>query len=224
MTAETDSQVKHIANDTKRKELVPIVLSCLALAVSFISLYFSQLHPADIYFFAGERVNIVRFDPGNYGISVSVAITNDGAKSATITKLALLIKPPNEKEYLLEPTVYLKAPFRLDKHGNYPIESISVPFNLAPKESVVKKIVFRSSLVNPNEFQITKPGKYEMTLLGWVDDTETPKNYCQISTKIIEPNIKALDKRNLEVTFIESKFEKWTARHLTMNDYNEIDI
>ena len=151
----------------ERKVLIPIVISCFSLAISFMTFYLSHLRSAHIQIDSGEYIDIYYFTLDTLGITLQISIVNHGAQLATIRKLALLIQSPGSSEgYLLEPRWYQ----RIDQDGNFLYDSLPVPIAVASRQNVTKQVLFRSSLDRPKEFQLTKPGVYNMTVLGWITD------------------------------------------------------
>ena len=196
---------------------LPIVVSAIAIIISFYSLYMSHIKPAEIDLVAGEHININYFIEGNFALTLPVSFTNNGASIAIIRRVALLIQEPGKKEgYLFEPLFYQ----RIDEQGNFIHDSMPVPIAVPARDSVTKQIVFRSSLDRPNEFILEKEGKYQVTLLGWIAGSVEPELGDFFSIELTDANIATLNERREQkststIRIRQSKWRKWSAHHLT---------
>ena len=89
------------------KFAIPIVISILAFVIAGVNLYLTQLRKASLVVVAGEHVHILHFKEGNCGVTMAISITNRGARTVTVRRLALLIQSSGSREgYLLEPLYY----------------------------------------------------------------------------------------------------------------------
>jgi len=219
-----DEKIRHQGENLRGKPILrvlfPIVISILALAVSFVALYLSQLRPAHITIFAGEKINIIHFREGNYGFSITVGFSNNGAQSATFERFEVIIHFPKGEKHLLEASYYLKPPFDINKPESW--ESEPVPVTIASKETVTKKIVFRSSISSGSDFKIDEPGKYEIELIGWIIGSLRPKHFHSLSINLSDDNIVDLKKSEALLSITASKWEDWGPRRLTEAEYGKI--
>lgn len=153
------------------KDFITIGIACIALLVSFTTLYLAHFKAARVLIMAGDNLNIGHFIEGNLNISLPVSFVNHGARTAIVRRVALLVQIPNNNEgYLLEPLFFQ----RVDEKGNFLQDSPSAPIGIGSKQSLTKQILFRSSHERPTEFQLLDSGTYNFTLLGWVKDVVHP--------------------------------------------------
>ena len=212
--------VKHNGDVSVCFTVVSLVLSVAALAVSVATLYLTFLRSPRIQIIAGDHLNIHHFPEGNVGVSLPVIIANNGANLGTVRRVALLVQSHGSSEgYLLEPFFYQ----RVKESGDFVQDSQPVPIIVGAEEPVTKQILFRSSLDRPSEFQFTKPGTYNILLLGWVSRSEKPDVADSFSVVVSEDETLRLTKLRQEksgtsVRFPQSRWKQWVARHLTESE------
>ncbi len=199
------------------KDLIPIVVSVIALAVSGLALYFSQLRKALVGIVAGDHLNIYHFTKGNCAIVLSVTLVNKGARLATVQHLALLVQESDSKEgYLLEPAFYE----RIDEHGDFQHDSQPMPVPVLGLDVETRLILFRSSSKNPSEFRFTKPGTYRLTVLGWLRNSIEPQATDSFSVVLTEEDAATLAERReskstTSVRIGQSEWKQWAAHKVT---------
>ncbi len=196
--------------------ILAIVISVIALLVSFITLYLTHLKAARIAIIAGEHLNIGHYIEGNLNITLPITFVNYGAKTATVKRVALLIqKSGNSEGYLLEPYFYQKV----GDSGEFQNESQPTPIGVSGKQNITKQVLFRSSEERPFEFQLIKEGSYTFTLLGWVDTSEIPDISDTFNLEI-EPEIATkleleLGKKTASTIRIpQATWRNWTSQKL----------
>ena len=203
-------------NEQKMK-VIPIAISLLAFFSSVLALYFAQLRPAKLQIVAGEHLNIGYYDEGNLNITLPISFVNEGARSSTIRRVALLIQRPGSQEgYLLEPLFYQ----RINEKGDFLHESMPVPVTVAAKQSIVKQVLFRSSFERPGEFQLVDAGTYNLKLIGWTEDSIEPRVSDSFSIILSDNTVTSLkqcraNKKSATERIPQSTWRKWAAHHLT---------
>ncbi len=214
-----NSQDESRTANPKLRAFLPLVISILALVTSFVALYLAHLRPARLEIAVGEQVSISRFPQRNVGLSIAVAFGNHGAQLATVTRLALVIQESGvRKGYLLEPLLYEK----LDEKGESVPDSLTVPISIPPRTTIVKEIMFRSSVDRPDEFRVTKPGTYKLTLLTWITGSMTPETFGSFSIVISDQQATLLEKKpGSLVRLRQSEWSKWAARYLTEAEFDD---
>lgn len=199
------------------KVVVPIAISCFSLVVSAIALYFSQFTRAEIDVVAGEWINVYHFGEGNCGITLSISVANRGAQLATVRRFGLLINAANSKQgYLMEPIFYQK----IDEKGDFLHDSQPVPVAIPGRSTETRQVLFRSSLEKPEEFQFTKAGTWQITVLAWIKDSVEPQGAAFFSLDVSDDDAETLKKRRNEkvtttVRLRQSEWHKWGAHGLT---------
>jgi len=197
--------------------IVPVVISILALTVSFLGVYYSQVRHARLRLIAGEHLCVNHFTEGNVGVSLPVCIVNEGTRPGTIRRIGLRIKKADSGEGdLLEPLYYQ----RIDEKGNFLHDAMPAPVTVAASQSVVKQVLFRSDLEHPNDFQFVNPGMYQFLLLGWTEDSFEPTVRYPFEVEVSEPVANTLKQRLANKDTWTSRipqyvWRKWAAHHLT---------
>ena len=200
-----------------RKDLITIAISVLALTASLFTLYWSQLRSAEIEATTGEWVNTGYDDIyKNFWLVLPVTFTNQGARSATVRKIALLIQTPDEKKsYLLEPVYFQK----LKEGGGFVNESIPIPVAVPARESVDKLVKFASSYKTPSEFEILETtGSYPAWLLMWTTTSGKPDLRERLRFELSSEELKILKKDRAGESSVarlyESRYIRWRAQSL----------
>jgi hypothetical protein len=199
------------------KIVIPVLVSALALGVAFVTLYFSQLRAAAITITAGEHVNIWYFTEGNCAATLPINVANNGARTAVVRRLALLIQEGGSTEgYLFEPVFY----DRIDEDGNFQHESQPHPIAVPGRSTETKQILFRSSLERPEEFRFRKAGSYRLTVVAWLKNSVKPQAADTFSLLITDTDLETLEKYRAEnqatsVRLQQSDWRKWGAHKLT---------
>jgi hypothetical protein len=211
---------------TKRsKGIIPIVISLVALGASMFSLYESYLRPGRINITVSENIEFFyRVGVGNLGVILSATISNDGAKSTTMQKVALLIQQPGvQGGYLLEAIYYM----HMTEEGNIVFESRLAPLTIASRDTEIKHIFFQSSLEHPDESPLTGAGTYDLKLLAWCGESLHPKIEDSFSVFLSEQNLSALEeglKKGIMKTEVVPilRWKSWQAHSLTENELTEL--
>lgn len=196
---------------------VPIVISLLAVLISVLTFYFSQLRSGKLQIVAGEHLHIGHQENGILSIILSISCVNEGAVPSTIKRVALLVQSGGSPEgYLLEPAYYC----RLDESGNFANESLPVPVTVVGKQSVVKQVFFCGSMERPSEFKLMDIGTYNLRLLGWIEDSIEPTVSDSFSIVVTEEKTALLkqyiaNKEKTTIRIPQSTWRKWAAHHLT---------
>ena len=197
--------------------ILPMVISVLALLISFTGLYYSQVRHAKLRLIAGEYLNVNHFTEGNVGVSLPVCIINEGTRPGTIRRVGLLIKKGESGEgNLLEPLYFQ----RIDERGNFLHESVPAPLTVAASQSSVKQILFRSDFDHPGDFQFVNPGMYNFLLLGWTEDSFEPTVKYPFQIELSEHAANDLKQRLATKDsgtwrIPQYIWKKWGAHHLT---------
>lgn len=200
------------------KYLVPIAISCLALGISILTLYFSRLRSGAITITAGEYISIRPFPEGNCGVGVAITVANSGARPAVVRRFALLIQEGGLAEgYLVEPHMYEGT----DEDGNFLYDSHPHPIAVLGNMTETKHVLFRSSLERPDEFGFfKKDGSYRITVLAWLENSVEPQAAERFSIFISDEDGVILEKLRAEkklglVTVRQSQWRKWAAKSVT---------
>lgn len=197
--------------------IIPIVVSFLALGVSVLTLYFSQLRSAVLSVIAGELLNIYYFTEGNCAVTLPISVSNNGARTAIVRRIALLIQEGGSAEgYLLEPLFY----DRIDERGNFQHDSQPMPIAVPGLSTETKQVLFRSSLERPGEFRFSKAGSYKVTVLAWLRNSVGPQAEDSFSIIISDELLTELEKYRVSkssasVRVRQSEWRKWGAHRLT---------
>ncbi len=199
-----------------------IVISVISLGVSFVTLYFSHLRRGKNHIVTGEHINISHDLDGRVGITLPVSFANDGARLTTVQRVGLLVQLESDEEgYLLEPVFYQ----RINEVGDFVQDSQPVPIRIPARQSITKQIFFGSSQHHPGEFQILKPGKYHLRILGWESDADKPRLVDKFAIIVSDQDAASLnerfDQRTLtSVRICQSKWRSWSAHPLTAKEVN----
>jgi hypothetical protein len=214
-------------NMIELKTLIPIVISSLALIVSFTTLYMTKIAPGKVRSIAGEHINIFYLKEGNIGVTLPVSFSNIGAKTVNIQRVALLFQSQNDKKsYLFEPVFYE----RLTEHGGFVPESQAAPIIIPTGKTVTKQVLFRSSIERQNEFQV-RAVTYKLTLLVWIAGSVKPERTDSFYITLSDENIKFIleqyqlvkdNKPNVSFRTLQSKWRKWTAHYLTEDEVKDL--
>jgi hypothetical protein len=207
------------------KGIIPIVISVVALGASMFSLYESYLRPGRIDIAASENIEFFyRTGAGNLGVILSTTFSNDGATSATMQKVALLIQQPKgQGGYILEAIYYM----RMTAEGNFVFESRLAPLTILSRSAEIKHILFQSSFEHPAESPLTGAGTYDLKLLAWSNGSLQPKIADSFSVFLSEQNFAALEKGRKEGTMRteviqQSKWKSWQPHSLTESELAEL--
>jgi len=201
------------------KILIPIILSCLALGMSILTVYFSLLQPAALRVIAGEHINLSTFKEGNCAVNLPVRI-------AIIRRLALLVQRSGSAEgYLLEPVFYE----HVDDDGNFKHESQATPIAVIGRSTDTKQILFRSSLERPEEFRFAEAGSYQMTILGWLKGKPEPQVTDTFTVTISNATLADLERYRAEkstssVRLQQSEWQRWSAQKITQADVSNLGV
>ena len=199
------------------KVFIPIAISCLAIGVSVVTLYFSQLRSAVVAVVAGEHLNIYYFQEGNCAVTLPISVANNGARTAIVRRVALLIQEGGSAEgYLLEPIFY----DRIDENGNFQHDTQPLPIAVPGRSTETKQILFRSSFDRPSEFHFLKAGTYKATVLAWLRSSVEPQAADSFSFIISDEELAQLEKNRASksassIRVRQSEWRKWGAHRLT---------
>lgn len=206
------------------KVILPIVISLVALLVSIVSLYVSTLRPGALHVTAGEHIAISHQPDGSAGFILPVNVANAGSKHLTVDRVALLIQQSGDPEgYLLEPSFYLA----LAESGDFKYDSLSVPITVFGGENVTKQVMFISSTERAAEFQMTRAGFYDVTLLAWLHGSSKPRVSDSFSIVVSEANVATLlnyikEKKSFSVKLPQSKWRAWDAHRCKATEVEDI--
>jgi len=207
------------------KGIIPIAISVVALCASMFSLYESYLRPGQIDIAVSENIELFyRAGVGNLGIILSATFSNEGATSATVDKVALLIQRPEDQGcYILEPIYYMD----LAAKGDLIFKSRLAPLTVLSHSFETKHIFFQSSLEHPDESPLIGSGIYDLKLLAWYNGSLQLKIADSLSVFLSEQNLAALEKGRKEGTMrtevVEQfKWQSWQPRRLTESELNEL--
>lgn len=197
------------------KDSIPIAISIVALFVSVFSLYVSMFRPGKPHLTAGEHIAISHQPEGSANFILPVNFSNAGSKYLTVDRVALLIQESGNPEgYLLEPAFYLA----LAENGVFKYDSLSVPITIFGGENVTKQVMFISSTERATEFQMTKAGTYNLSLLSWMHGSAKPLISDSFSLVVSEAHAATLagyikEKRLDSVKLPQSKWRSWDAHY-----------
>ena len=208
------------------KVLIPIAVSLVALLISIISLYVSKFRLGELHLTAGEHIAIGHVLEGPVTFVLPVNFANAGSKHLTIDRVALLIQHSGSPEgYLLEPNYYLLEPnyyLTFAESGEFKRDSLAVPITVFGGENVTKQVQFASSTERPVEFQMTKDGTYDVTLLAWLHGSTKPSMSDSFSLVVSEAHATQMVNYIKEKTFLtvmlkQSKWRSWDAHYCKSN-------
>jgi hypothetical protein len=208
------------------KLAIPILISCFALLVSVLTLYYSQLRAAAVTIVAGEHVNISYFTVGNVAMTIPISVANNGARTAIVRRVALMIQQAGAIEgYLVEPLFYQ----RIDEHGNFVHDSQPHPIAVPGRSTETKQVLFRSSYERPSEFRFAKPGAYRLTVLAWVRNSIEPQAAETFSIILSDEEVEKLEQyrtghESTSLRFQQSDWRKWGAHKLTEVEIQALGI
>lgn len=206
------------------KDLIPIAISIVAFVASIISLYVSKLRPGKLHLAAGEHIAISHQPEGSATFILPVNLANAGSKHLTVDRVALLIQHSGSPEgYLLAPAFYLT----LAESGDFKYDSLSVPITIFGGENVTKQVMFGSSTERPIEFQMTKAGSYDLTLLAWLHGSTKPCMSDSFSLEVSEAHVATLadyirEKKTFSVKLPQSKWRAWDAHYCKAHEVEDI--
>jgi hypothetical protein len=150
------------------------VISLLALIVSAISLFYSQLRPPSISSVVGPEIRIYYPPDGGFGIYMPATFLNQSPRTGTIRRCAITLYPKNnsEERFFMDWRYF----FRLKPDGlGFEMEQIASAFAIPESQSVSKLIWFtwRSNSTPP--LQIAA-GEYVLVFHYWTGLTGMPHN------------------------------------------------
>lgn len=215
-----------MAEENPLKDIVIPVISICSFFVSFLSIllslttfYLNQLKKAIITVFPSEHINLGYFGEGNFQLIISLMIMNSGIKTAVVNRFSLIIQESDINHgYLLETYSFQK----INDNGHFQADSLFSPIALQGGQSLTKLILFRSSLENLVEFRKLQAGKYNLTLLGWTDNSFNPNIKASFEINISSENINQLNndlynKTGNTIRISQVNSDKYQAKSLSEN-------
>lgn len=151
-------------------QLIPTLISLIAVIISIITLYITSLNPPKISLSVGESMQIWHNTDESHALNIDLPIVfyNAGAKSGVVSSLALIIKDPNSEESILIKWIGTKN----FEDSKLIFESQRLPIAVPANGEIAHIVSFAGKHQNLN--WIPKPITYNLYLLGWTKDSENP--------------------------------------------------
>jgi hypothetical protein len=156
------------------KQVVPVLLSIVAIIVSLFSLYVTTLRPAEITLSIGEAMQVWHNENHELNIDLPIIFQNKGSQSGVVRSLGIIIKDPNSEESIFIKWVgFKKFEDVIGGTSSWVYEALRTPISIAPGGEVSKMVNFYSG--RAGEGWLPKPITYDLYLLGWESGGETPR-------------------------------------------------
>ncbi len=177
------------------KTAIPIVISAIALILSFVTYYLSSMKPADIRVSVGEWMELYHDQPGGaLEIHVPVVFQNVGARSGVVRSLGLILRDGESKEAIFVKWMGFLKPEE-KSGGTWLWESNGTPLPVLGHDEVTKMASFYGA--EGISGWIPRPAEYEVYLLAWASESGTPSKKCFVKWTFSEADVAAI-RQNLE--------------------------
>ena len=212
----------HTEPQHRVRALLPIAVSLVALAISSLSLFLTQLQPARVRAYPSEFAYVMAH-PNNLEFNLALTFTNDGAAPAVIHKIALLVRPQRSPDGYILQAAYVN---KLEK-GNFAPEAVMAPIPIDGHRTVNKQILFISARDKPNEHPLAVEGSYEATILLWTSQTTHPEVSTSFPFVVTATDLEALEAqrrgdRTESIELNQDQFRLWSARPLKADRIHEL--
>lgn len=205
------------------KPALPIVISAVAVIISIVT-YMSSIKPAAMTLWAGERMEIYHDKYQALFLHVPIVFENTGARAGVVRSLGLVLTDPGTKE-----SIFLKwNGFLMPTQETWVWESNATPLPVPAHSEIPKMTEFygAETLVG----WVPKPIEYELCLLGWTSDSQTPSVRYVVKWAFTESDVAGI-KLNLERTTTGAAMTSlWITRsgyapdskRLSASEFNEL--
>lgn len=200
---------------SRLKSAAPIVISSIALGVSLLSLFLSQLQPARIQVYPGEVAYLMTPEDKLLTLNLYLTFVNNGATPGVVRKVAVLLQTPVKSGGYILQAAYFD---RLDEEGNYRQESVVGPIPVDGHQTVNRQIRFISARGNPGDYlPLLVRGEYRATVLVWTSTDSQPTSRAAFPFVLSDRDLKKLGKMrigsvNEAVELQIRQFQRWTAK------------
>ena len=191
--------------------LFSIVISFIALAVSIISAFKTEIFPYNLKIFAdGLHLAAAGAIPPDQGITVQVLLPitffNRGYGECFIEKLKLIVKQKdNNDAFVFLPSfeIDMEALAQQNKGVNASnITGTSFGFLLESKKGLKKNILFTPSSSNESQNFIWKGGTYIFEIWAKAFDEKMMKKYYEFEKEIGKKLLSMLSSGNAKILFL----------------------
>jgi hypothetical protein len=209
---------------SRLKSIAPIAASSIALAISLLSLIWSQLLPAKIQVYPSEFGYLGALHD-NLELHLYLTFTNSGATPGVVRKVAVLLRPPGRSDgYILVPAYF----DRLDEEGNYKSESVVGPISVDGHQTVSRQIRFISARDRPGEYlPLLVRGECLGTILVWTSTnihptTMAPFPFVLSDRDLNDLNDQRVGKLKHVIELHLQQFQRWNARAVNGQEMRDL--
>jgi hypothetical protein len=206
------------------RNVAPIAISLIALTVTTLSLFFSQIQAARIRVYPSEFAYVGQ-KKYNLEFHITLTFTNDGAAFGVVRKVALLIRPPGKSDgYLLQAAYFDKL-----EDGVFKNDSAVGPIPVDGHCTVSRKILFISARDRPNDRPLSVRGEYRATVLVWASKDSRPTTTPSFRFVLSDPDIEGLTaqrlgKRTKTIELHLQQFQRWSAGAINEQDIRDLGL
>lgn len=156
---------------------ISIAIASLSLAISFATLYFSQLAGPNVVANIGPYIKVFNSDYEKgiaTGIYVPVSFFNKTVRSSVVKKTAveIFLKKNDQKRYV----IFGKQYSELDSSSNsWKMRDIAYALPILGKSSIQKTIKYNWDLENQEKL-FFEEGVYTFNFMYWIEGKENPES------------------------------------------------
>lgn len=203
------------------KKYIPVAISAIAVTISFVALYATSIKPANITLSFGEWMEFSHSAYPALYIHLPVVLQNTGARAGVIRSLGVIFKDPGTEE-----AIFLKwlGFIKLDDRNQEIYESHGTPVSVPPRSDVTKMAKFYGG--GSVAGWIPKPIKYDLYLLAWTSESQTPSiklisNWTFNEKDVSEIKRKYEERKNDSTWIFRSAFAP-DSKKLSRSEFNEL--
>jgi hypothetical protein len=203
-------------------KLAPIAISLVALVISSLTFFLTQLQPARIRVHPAEFAYVTS-KTDNLEFHLPLTFVNDGAALGIVQKVALLIQSPGRSDgYLLQAAYFEKL-----ESGDYKPESVVVPIPIEGRRTLGKQVLFISARDTPRDNPLSVTGPHRATVLVWASEAihptaTAPFQFVLSDRDLADLEAQRLGKRTETIELHQEKFRSWNARPVNEQDVREL--
>jgi hypothetical protein len=205
------------------KAAIPIVISAIAVTLSIVT-YMNSVKAAKISLWAAEQMQIYHDKDQAIYFHVPIVFQNSGAQAGVVRSLGLILRDPGTKEAIfIKWTGFLKP-----EGGTWAWDSNATPLSVPAHSEVPQMTQFYGA--GGLTGWLPKPIEYDMYLLAWTSDSQTPSVRYVAKWMFSEKDVSAI-KLNLEKTLVGCEIcSLWVSRsgyapdskRLSASEFNEL--
>jgi|GEM_PF-968259 hypothetical protein len=207
------------------KTAIPIVISAIAIILSIVT-YVSSIKPANITLLVGEWMEVFHDKDQALYIHLPIVFENTGARAGVVRSLGLILRDPGTKEAIFIKWMGFRKPEERPG-GTWIWESNATPLSVPAASEVTKMAEFYGA--GSVAGWLPKPITYELYLLAWTSDSQTPSKKPVVKWIFNEKDVSAI-KLNFEKAKTGDIKSTWIIRsgyapdskRLSASEFNEL--